>query len=86
MLCSAFFPRPHLEDIAELQEMTSLQLQLCLQMALSLSAKRNEKQCKPWSLESTTAKLLIPELYSPVSAICICHYAHQKLNRPVFSF
>lgn len=56
-----------LEDTVEQEELTSLQL--CLQMALPLSAKRNEKQCKPWSLGSTTAKLLIPELHRPVSAI-----------------
>lgn len=43
--CAVHFPQGHiLEDNVELQEITSLQLQLCLQIALPLSAKRNEKQ------------------------------------------
>lgn len=62
------FPRAALWKTQEEQEeLTSLQL--CLQMAPPLSAKRKEKQCKPWSLGSATAKLLIPELHRPVSAI-----------------
>lgn len=65
---AACFPQGcTLEDTVEQKELTSLQL--CLQMALPLGAKRNEKQCKPWNLGSTTAKLLIPELHRPVSAI-----------------
>lgn len=85
--CAVRFPQGcALEDMVEQEELTSLQLQLCLQMALPHSAKRNEKQCKPWSLGSATAKLLIPELRGPVFAICFCHRALQKLSRPVFSF
>lgn len=66
--CAVCFSQGHaLEDTVEQDELTSLQLQLCLQMALPLSAKRNEKQCKPWSLGSTAAKLLIPGLRRPIS-------------------